>query len=294
MTKYSLPTANPSDGGILVPTYAELAQYTSGALPPTPAAGKTRLYADSNGQARLLDPTGTTRRIATHWGNGTSFPTLAANPSIGYGDTYFRTDIGSNGSLWQYTVSSQGISGWICEAPIVCANAAAMPGLLYAGAQVYRSDLGYMLWSDGTTRWRKMPSAVPTLIGSQPLGGGSGNIAPGSSRIYAGGYQIPAHQAGPILIDIHAMIGCTNILAGLLDVAVGSGGATAPANGSATLSGSTRFHNNGNVQTFSVSALGYYDSDGTSRIAGVMFSSDSGSSSTDAHLIAYSIAVWQL
>lgn len=138
-----------SDGGLIIPSYAEITQYTAGQLPPAPATGKTRLYADSNGTARLLDSTGYDRRLVTHWKSGTAFPTSAA---VMPGDTYFRTDQGTNGSLWQYTgVAVLGSNGWVTEAPIVCTSTT-RPTVTYAGLAILEADTGRsMVWTG--TEW---------------------------------------------------------------------------------------------------------------------------------------------
>ncbi|HET6794009.1 MAG TPA: hypothetical protein VFH45_06185, partial [Acidimicrobiales bacterium] len=59
--KYQIPTRD-SGSGVLVPTYTELTRQA--AAPAAPAAGKTRLYVDTNGVFQLLPDTGPADQLA--------------------------------------------------------------------------------------------------------------------------------------------------------------------------------------------------------------------------------------
>lgn len=150
-----------SNSGVLVPTYAEISQYTAGQLPAAPAAGRTRLYADSNDRVQILGAAGGARRIATHWGSGSSFPTAGA---LAAGDTFLRTDIGTNGSLWQYTGNtSQGSGGWIAEGAVACTSTTTPTVALYAGLAIYETDTKATRLYDGANWY--LTGAAPWIGG---------------------------------------------------------------------------------------------------------------------------------
>lgn len=68
-------------------------------------------------------------------GSGTIFSGSAAP-----GDSYYRTDQGTNGSLWQYTGNANiGKVGWICESTIVCTSTT-RPSFTYNGLSIYETD----------------------------------------------------------------------------------------------------------------------------------------------------------
>lgn len=137
-------------GGLLVPGYAELPLL--GAAPAAPAAGKARAYLDASGGLQLLPAAGILgRRVAVHWGTVTAFPALAAA-----GDTCVRTDVGTAGSLWQYTgIASSGAAGWVTESPIVCTSTTRPTGaVLYDGLPIYQTDdKATAYWDVANTVW---------------------------------------------------------------------------------------------------------------------------------------------
>lgn len=124
------------NSGLVVPGYAEIAQI---AAPAAPAAGKTRLYVDSNGLLQLLPATGGGRRVVAHWGSGTVFPT-----GIAAGDTYLRSDIGTVGTLFTYQGGSIGLSGWVPEGNAVTCTSTTRPSAAqsFAGMTAYETDTG--------------------------------------------------------------------------------------------------------------------------------------------------------
>lgn len=79
-------------------------------------------------------------------GTGTAFPS-AANA----GDVFLRTDIGTNGTLFQYVGGSVGLAGWINESSVVCTSTT-RPVLAssYAGMQIFETDTSRTyLWAPG-------------------------------------------------------------------------------------------------------------------------------------------------
>lgn len=144
MTRTSL-AGRDSSGGLVGANYAELPLL--GAAPATPAAGKARAYLDNNGALQLLPAAGILgRRIAVHWGSGTAFPALAAA-----GDTFVRTDVGTAGSLWQYTgIATVGTAGWVAESPVVCTSTTRPTAALYAGLTTYETDTHLSSVYDGS------------------------------------------------------------------------------------------------------------------------------------------------
>lgn len=164
------------NSGLLVPGYAEVTQT---AAPAAPAAGKTRLYVDASGLLQLLPATGGGRRIAAHWGSGAAFPT---SPALAAGDTFLRTDLGTNGSLWQYTGLTTGTStwnGWVCEQAIVCTSTTRPTNYAYQGLSIFETDTRKTLsWSG--SYWLPVQPLTGTLFnttaGFAPAAGGSLNV----------------------------------------------------------------------------------------------------------------------
>lgn len=102
MTRTGLAGTN-SSGGLIVSSYAELPLL--GAAPAAPAAGKTRLYVDSNGLLQLIPAAGSARRMCTDWGAGSTPPAGAQR-----GDVYLYTPAGGtvanlltyDGARWRF------------------------------------------------------------------------------------------------------------------------------------------------------------------------------------------------
>jgi major tropism determinant Mtd-like protein len=107
-------------------------------------------------QAIVLDdrtlPASPNRKLVSHWGAGISFPVIG----VLQGDTFVRTDVGTNGSLWTYIGGSSGKNGWVHKGPIVC-TAFTRPStttIAYMGLQIFEMDTGKTYVYDGTAyRW---------------------------------------------------------------------------------------------------------------------------------------------
>lgn len=187
MTRTGL-AGTDSSGGLTGP-YVDLSLL--GAAPAAPATGKTRLYVDSNGLLQLLPATGPSRRIAAHWGTGTAFPTGAAA-----GDTFIRTDIGTNGTLYQYSGSTSiGTAGWIVEGPITCTLTTRPTTGLYAGVQLYETDTGRVyeyIPAGVTVNGTALAAALWDQVGGPPeqyainYAGGGGYFAAFGAANYQG------------------------------------------------------------------------------------------------------------
>lgn len=173
--KYQLPTAD-TGSGLLVPTYAELAAQS--AAPAAPAAGKVRAYLDGNGGLQLLPAAGILgRRVAVHWGTVTAFPALAAA-----GDTCTRSDVGTAGSLWQYTgIASSGAGGWVTESPIVCTSTTRPAGaVLYDGLPIFQTDdKASATWDVANTVWHVWDTVTQAFTPGFTTAGGTPAVGNG-------------------------------------------------------------------------------------------------------------------
>lgn len=120
------------------------------------------------------------------WGSGTATP---SNPAPG--DTYLRTDIGTNGSIWHYVGGSSGVSGWVHKGVLVCTSVMSF-GPLYAGAQRFDTDTRISSVSDGTvwtpigvSAWyydldsTSYSNTLPTGAAQAPGASGTANVPPG-------------------------------------------------------------------------------------------------------------------
>lgn len=96
-----------------------------------------------------------TRTLNNHWGSVTSFPITSGGVKIG--DTCNRTDIGTNGSIWQYHGSGKGISGWLHKGLLVCTSATrpASASTYYVGLQIFETDTGNAYIRAGSS-WNPM------------------------------------------------------------------------------------------------------------------------------------------
>lgn len=106
-------------------------------------------------------PSGVTRYPGYHWGSVSgSFPSGAFA-----GDTVWRSDVGTSGSLWRYTGNaSQGTAGWVCSEEVTTtsttrpltsgANSAA-----YRGFRIFETDTGESYRWDGSA-WRPQGRVV--------------------------------------------------------------------------------------------------------------------------------------
>lgn len=175
MTRTGLAGTN-SSGGLVVSSYAELPLL--GAAPAAPAAGKARAYLDANGALQLLPAAGILgRRVAVHWGTGTAFPPLAAA-----GDTCVRSDVGTAGSLWQYTgIATSGAAGWVTESPIVCTSGTRPTGaVLYDGLPIFQTDdKASATWDVANTAWHVWDSVNQTFTPTFVTVGGTPAIGNG-------------------------------------------------------------------------------------------------------------------
>jgi hypothetical protein len=120
------------------------------------------------GGTALNDPT---RKLVGFWGSGTVFP-VPANGLLA-GDTYFRTDIGTNGSLWHYNGGTAGFNGWVHKGPIVCTSAT-RPSVVYAGLEIFETDTARSNYYEATSgRWRNAAlSTDRRLNGTNDILGG--------------------------------------------------------------------------------------------------------------------------
>lgn len=92
-------------------------------------------------------PASPTRKLVSHWGSGTSFPVVGVLP----GDTFVRSDVGTNGSSWVYVGGSSGKNGWVHKGPIVCTSTTRpATAVAYAGLHIYETDTKYEAIHDGT------------------------------------------------------------------------------------------------------------------------------------------------
>lgn len=129
-----------ASSGVLVPVYAELTEQTN--APANPAAGASRLYINTNHRLVSLDSTGQTRPYGAYIGSGTAFPTT----QLVIGDVFKRTDIGTNGTLYQYNGNAAvGSAGWTVESPVICTSTTRPASGLYASLQIFETDT-FRMW----------------------------------------------------------------------------------------------------------------------------------------------------
>jgi hypothetical protein len=92
------------------------------------------------------------RKLITHWGAGTSFPVIG----ILSGDTFVRSNVGNNGSMWLYVGGTAGRNGWVHKGPIICTSTTRPLStdtnpVLYEGLQIYETDTKQIQWYNGST-----------------------------------------------------------------------------------------------------------------------------------------------
>lgn len=108
-------------------------------------------FAQQNYVDDLILPQGAGRKLHVHHGSGTAFPTT----NIKNGDTFYRTDIGTDGSLWYALFNTNGIS-WRLRNPIPVATVTArdaIPAVVrHAGMEVITTDSS-VHWRFNGTEW---------------------------------------------------------------------------------------------------------------------------------------------
>jgi hypothetical protein len=86
-----------------------------------------------------VSQTSATRKLVSHWGSGTAFPTTG----VLAGDTFIRSDLGTNGSVWVFTNGAAGFLGWVNRGPIVCTSTTRPANSSsYAGMEIFETDTG--------------------------------------------------------------------------------------------------------------------------------------------------------
>jgi hypothetical protein len=124
-----------------------------------------------------------TRKLVSHWGSGTTFPTVG----VLQGDTFKRSDVGTNGSYWLYSGGTSGVSGWVHKGPIVCTSTTRPPSsVCYPGLHIYETDTKAEASYDGTN-WGYSPVGGDCFY--RPVDGATLN-APATAN-----YAIPMGQA---------------------------------------------------------------------------------------------------
>lgn len=153
----SLP-AGPQAPGAAPLVGDTVALTTQSSVQANPPAGTGKLYLDSTNRAVILGSSGSTRTAQYSWGAGTAFPAIANMA----GDTFLRTDIGTNGTVFQYTGNtSAGSAGWIAEGPVVCTSTTHPTAALYAGLQLFDTDTE-MQWTYNGTVWHLTGGRTPS------------------------------------------------------------------------------------------------------------------------------------
>lgn len=113
--------------------------------------------------------TSATRKLSTHWGTMTSFPTTGVLP----GDTVLRSDIGTGGSIWVYFGPGKGSGGWVHKGVLACTSTTRpATAVCYIGLQIFETDTlkawfysgtaspWYLLQVVSDTGWIDMTSGV--------------------------------------------------------------------------------------------------------------------------------------
>lgn len=103
------------------------------------------------------------RKLVSHWGTGTSFPVVG----VLSGDTFIRSDIGTNGSNWVYNGGSAGKNGWVHKGPITCTSTtrpatSGASSAVYPALEIFETDTGR------TYRW--LTAGVSAALWDQVAG----------------------------------------------------------------------------------------------------------------------------
>lgn len=143
----TVATTSSVTGATLATTGA--VQATQQSSDPAGVSGSTTLWSrTADGALYTRAGTGTIKRLPMYWGSGTAFPTSG----IGYSDTFFRTDVGVNGSLWRYTGSA-----WrYADAGVLTfATATARDAFTgsYEGLECIVSGVGHFIYSVAQPGW---------------------------------------------------------------------------------------------------------------------------------------------
>lgn len=143
------------------------------------------------------------RKLGYFWGSVTAFPAGALG-----GDTCVRTDIGTSGSLWQYTgVAGIGSNGWISENVVICTSTTRPTAGLYIGLQIYETNtsLGWVYGGSGNG-W--VPTNAASINGRLWVTANLGlpalafqTVAFGGSRLFGGFAYDSTNQALKIPLD---------------------------------------------------------------------------------------------
>jgi hypothetical protein len=116
-----------------------------------------------------------TRKLVSHWGSGTTFPLVG----VLQGDTFKRSDVGTNGSYWLYSGGTSGVSGWVHKGPIVCTSTTRPPSsVCYPGLHIYETDTKAEASYDGTN-WGYSPVGGDCLY--KPVDGATINAPAGGN-----------------------------------------------------------------------------------------------------------------
>lgn len=171
------------------------------AAPAAPAAGVGRAFLDStyHGWAQVGSD-GSVRYGQAYWGAGTAFP---AATYLKAGDTVLRTDIGSNGTVWQYTGNAAlGSAGWIPEGPVVCTSTTRPTLALFKGLQITETDTMFVWQWDGASHWLPMTPGACTGK-AWYTSGFSGNMTAGTN------YAVPfnaSRVSGGVTMNSNQMV----------------------------------------------------------------------------------------
>lgn len=208
-------------------------------------------------------PTGVVRMPSYYWGSGTTFPSTG----VAAGDTYRHTDLGLmcwNGSAWRQAAGPLSLSK--------LARTQLSTSALHQGFEVIETEDGQRLFWTGSG-WKKMPGGPPVMVASNINLLANGNMPPGTvGGIITGTQNVPVHTPGTLHLSGHVILTGVNVCAGFVQIGIG------PSTSTLTMLGvQSRYHNNGNVQTWTIPVNGYYDSDGTTKVMCMVGWADSGS-----------------
>jgi hypothetical protein len=126
-----------------------------------------------------------TRKLVSHWGSGTTFPSVG----VLQGDTFKRSDVGTNGSYWLYSGGTSGVFGWVHKGPIVCTSTTRpASSVCYAGLHIYETDTKAEASYDGTN-WAYSPVGgdcfyKPVDAASLPLPSAANYAIPMGNAVY--------------------------------------------------------------------------------------------------------------
>jgi hypothetical protein len=178
------------------------------------AARKDYVDAVSTALTNATSSASATRKLGYYWGAVTAFPTTG----VLAGDTCRRTDLGTNGSLWEYSgIAGLGSGGWVPQAAIVCTSITRPTSGLFPGLEIFETDTSFrwQLFSTTGPIWHPLtPGAVSAKMWKSDGAGTLLNNASARVNYNAyralGGMTTTTVGGGAILLSLDGLYQVTN------------------------------------------------------------------------------------